>query len=904
MYKLSTMVLLFGLNLQCILSQSITISGPAGSGEFGSKVKVLTNGNYVVVDPSFDNGSVNNVGAVYLYNGLNHNLISILTGSHAEDRIGLNGVVALTNGNFVIVSSFWDNGNKSDAGAVTWGNGTTGVSGVVSISNSLIGSSSGDRVGIVLSLPNGNYVVESDNWDNAGIINAGAVTWGNGSVGISGEINSTNSLVGSKVNDRVGYGGIASLTNSNYVVASPEWDNGSIVNAGAATWGSGSSGITGLINSSNSLVGSSANDKIADEPILTLTNGNYVVQSRYWDNGSTPDVGAITWGNGNSGITGTISSSNSLIGSTAGDGTGFSRVIALSNGNYVVGNPLWDLNSSLQNVGAVTWCNGSTGRSGQISASNSLIGSDFDHLVGSGLTALTNGNYVVISSDWSTGSKVSIGAVTWGNGTTGTTGTVTSSNSLIGANDNDQIGYTGVLPLSNGNYLVSSMFYDNGSILDAGAVTWCNGSTPTSATVNASNSLVGSTSNDFVADMTALTNGNYLVRVPDWDNGSKFNVGAVTFGNGNTGIVGTINENNSLIGTSNSDLIGGGGVIPLENGNYVITSPEFDNGTITNVGAVTWGNGNVGTTGKISSNNSLIGSKSQDRLGLASALSNGDYFVNSTLYDNGSIVNGGAITNSKNGFPITGSINVCNSIVGNVANPSVTMNCQEDTIYKYLLVGVPSENKVVVRKSSFITSTFTDSICANQSYFWNNVNQNSPGSYLDTLQTANGCDSIVTLNLIVKSKPSKSTTTNGNTLSSSQTGAQYSWVDCESLEIIPGETSKSFTPKITGSYKVIVTLNGCSDTSNCISKTIGKISDNLQANSIIIYPNPSNDHFTVVSAKDGLFKIYNELGQLIREFQLNTKTQSTCTISNLEPGVYFIMNSSLPELTKQKIIVF
>jgi hypothetical protein len=48
------------------------------------------------------------------------------------------------------------------------------------------------------------------------------------------------------------------------------------------------------------------------------------------------DAGAATWGNGMTGITGTVSSSNSLVGSTAGDRV--SRSVApLSNGNYVVG---------------------------------------------------------------------------------------------------------------------------------------------------------------------------------------------------------------------------------------------------------------------------------------------------------------------------------------------------------------------------------------------------------------------------------------------------------------------------------------------------------------------------------------------------------------------------------------
>ena len=52
--------------------------------------------------------------------------------------------MALSNGNYVVRSAYWDNGAATNAGAVTWGSGTTGVSGVVSSSNSLVGSTSND----------------------------------------------------------------------------------------------------------------------------------------------------------------------------------------------------------------------------------------------------------------------------------------------------------------------------------------------------------------------------------------------------------------------------------------------------------------------------------------------------------------------------------------------------------------------------------------------------------------------------------------------------------------------------------------------------------------------------------------------------------------------------------------
>ncbi len=110
----------------------------------------------------------------------------------------------------MVSSSFWDNGTAVNAGAMTWGNGSTGTSGSVSASNSLVGTSNFDEVGFggVTALTNGNYVISSSSWDNGTAVDAGAVTWGNGSAGTSGTVSASNSLVGTSNYDYVGSGGV------------------------------------------------------------------------------------------------------------------------------------------------------------------------------------------------------------------------------------------------------------------------------------------------------------------------------------------------------------------------------------------------------------------------------------------------------------------------------------------------------------------------------------------------------------------------------------------------------------------------------------------------------------------------------------------------------------------------
>ncbi len=236
---------------------------PAPGNRFGATVVALSTGNIVITSPLDDAGGTD-AGAVYLFNGATGALISTLTGSTAGDQIGLGGVTALGNGNFVIRSPEWDNGAAANAGAVTWGSGATGISGPVGPANSLVGTTAGDRIGTgaaaggIVALTNSNYVVSSGTWDNGAATDAGAVTWGSGTTGISGAVSASNSLVGTTSGDQVGFNGVIALTNGNYVVRSPNWDGADL---GAVTWGHGATGFSGAVSASNSLVGAACPDQ-------------------------------------------------------------------------------------------------------------------------------------------------------------------------------------------------------------------------------------------------------------------------------------------------------------------------------------------------------------------------------------------------------------------------------------------------------------------------------------------------------------------------------------------------------------------------------------------------------------------------------------------------------------------
>jgi hypothetical protein len=100
------------------------ISGPAGSAAFGKSTYVLPNGNIVVADPGYSSATTSAIGAVHLY-GPTGTRIATLTGSTANDRVGVKGILVLDDGNFVVLSPRWNDRR----GAATWVSGTAGLEG-------------------------------------------------------------------------------------------------------------------------------------------------------------------------------------------------------------------------------------------------------------------------------------------------------------------------------------------------------------------------------------------------------------------------------------------------------------------------------------------------------------------------------------------------------------------------------------------------------------------------------------------------------------------------------------------------------------------------------------------------------------------------------------------------------
>ena len=181
------------------------------------------------------------------------------------------------------------------------------------------------------------------------------------------------------------------------------------------------------------------------------------------------------------------------------------------------------------------------------------------------------------------------------------------------------------------------------------------------------------------------------------------------------------------------------------------------------------------------------------------------------------------------------------------------------------------------------------SICSGEIYTIGSSTYTTSGIYYDNFQNTNGCDSVVTTNLTVEATINNGATINGHTLTATQSGAQYQWVDCNNgFAAVGGATAQNFSPAADGSYAVIVTVNGCSDTSACLTySTIGiEESANFVSS---VYPNPTTGIITVqLHIAVSSMTVTDVTGRIVREHAEQSASAVTIDLNKEANGVYFL----------------
>ena len=134
-----------------------------------------------------------------------------------------------------------------------------------------------------------------------------------------------------------------------------------------------------------------------------------------------------------------------------------------------------------------------------------------------------------------------------------------------------------------------------------------------------------------------------------------------------------------------------------------------------------------------------------------------------------------------------------------------------------------------------------------------------------TLTNANGCDSVVTLNLTIITID-VTVKTNDPQMTVNESGVTYQWLDCKNnYAEISGATSQTFIASRNGIYAVEVRYGNCVDTSDCVTISLASVFDNVFFDKVKVYPNPNNGVVNVYMAdlKNVSIAVYDLNGKVV-----------------------------------------
>ncbi len=192
------------------------------------------------------------------------------------------------------------------------------------------------------------------------------------------------------------------------------------------------------------------------------------------------------------------------------------------------------------------------------------------------------------------------------------------------------------------------------------------------------------------------------------------------------------------------------------------------------------------------------------------------------------------------------------------------------------------------------------------SYMLNGETYTSSGKFTQILPNAAGCDSTITLNLTII-RPDTSVTVTGGTFSADNLSASaYQWVDCNNnYAAIEGAVGQTFTPQKEGNYAVIITENGCTDTSSCYTYEKESGIQQIDLASIFIYPNPAINNLYIESSipfRNAVFKLYNITGKILSEQHISGYRHFV-NVKDYVPGIYFIEISEYDRTIRRKLAI-
>jgi len=515
--------------------------------------RVLASGDYVVFSESADVGGFTDAGSVILADGATGNPIGRLDGSSNTELLGILQITESTNGDYWVQSPLADPGGTMDAGSLFLVDGATGL---------MIGQFDGDTI-------NEQFSATTEQNFNVGfdklIVRAPAHGSNTGLVGLFASMDLgggnflSGSVAGAQSGDRVGNQALTFLSNGNYLVAAPNYLNGSTVDAGAVIITDNATGNALLAP----ILGDTAGERLGGfGDIDTFTLGsfdNFLIVSP--ENGG--NSGAVFFVDGSD----TPSILNTVTGANINDNLGSDGVISVAGGFLI---PVPDADpGGLTDAGSVFLVDNTGGAIGQQNGGfvSDRYGQSIDFFSLPGAILINNFDSDVGGVD--SGQLVSLDATTLG------------LNWTINGTAGEQLGLSGGMQtlFGSGNAVFFSPFEDTGGA-DAGRVILADPGT--GAVIG---SVFGQSANENLGTFGFVyerTNGNYFIPSTSASPGGNASAGSVYLADGTTGLlIGQVDGTAPFEGLGfNIDSFS------LPGDDILITSTSHTAGGFTNAGTV------------------------------------------------------------------------------------------------------------------------------------------------------------------------------------------------------------------------------------------------------------------------------------------------------------------------------
>lgn len=225
----------------------------------------------------------------------------------------------------------------------------------------------------------------------------------------------------------------------------------------------------------------------------------------------------------------------------------------------------------------------------------------------------------------------------------------------------------------------------------------------------------------------------------------------------------------------------------------------------------------------------------------------------------------------RNPFPTIGADELLLPFQGAViAAQGATQFCDGDSV---VLRGNQNINIQWLKNGQPILNATDDSFVVHQS--GNYALYYDDGCLYDTSNT-------VAVNV---TKVNDSVSQNGAVLTALGQGS-YQWFDCNNFSVVL-DTQQVFTATQNGNYAVVVTLNNCSDTSDCYLVN-SLLVNSIEDSKFLVYPNPFTANMSIRGITEGdKILLIDMSGKQVMEM-VAKKTTATFETTVIQPGYYIL----------------